>query len=304
MDLVDIADATRRRIGRVGVWLAVLNNLPAAEVRATARRIEELGFGALWFSENPSAREAFVHSGLLLGATERITVATGIANIWLRDAETANAAARSLAEAHDDRFLFGLGVSHAPLVRTRGHEYTRPLAAMATYLDNLEKAGYVSPEPAAPVPTVLGALRPKMLELARDRTAGAHPYLGTPEHTALSRQVLGPAPLLAPELAVLLETDPDTARAQARDYIKYYLLLPNYVNNLRALGFTDADLADGGSNRLVDAVIAWGDTDAIHRRVQDHLDAGADHVAIQPLGDTSTAVLTQLTELAPALLPN
>ena len=290
----------RRRLGRVGVW-----GLPprsAAEERNVAAEIERLGYGALWFGEGPATKEAFSHAAILLAATRRIVVATGIANIYARDATAMNNAALALADAHPGRFLLGLGVSHAPLVRTRGHDYRQPLAAMREYLDALDGAPYLPPAPAEPPPRVLAALRRRMLELARDRTDGAHPYLVTPEHTARARAVLGAGPLLAPEQAVILEADPARARAVGRQHVARYLELPNYVNNLRELGFGDADFAGGGGDRLIDALVAWGDVAAVSARVRRHHDAGADHVAIQAVTTDPARALEELRLLAPALL--
>ncbi|PJJ04642.1 putative F420-dependent oxidoreductase [Streptomyces sp. 2333.5] len=290
------------RIGRVGVWHGGLGRVPAAVARQAAAEIEQLGYGALWFGETP-ATESMSQAALLLAATERITVATGIANIWVRDASATHVAAQTLAEAYDGRFLLGLGASHAPIVGARGHTFAKPLAAMREYLDAMDEAPYAGPVADPPPARVLAALGPKMLELARDRAAGAHPYFVTPEHTARAREILGAGPLLAPEQAVLLESDPATARSLAREHhTRLYLQLPNYTSNLRRLGFGDEDFADGGSDRLVDAVVAWGDADAIRRRVQEHHDAGADHVALQPLVADRGLGLEQLRELAPVLL--
>ncbi|MDT0455470.1 LLM class F420-dependent oxidoreductase [Streptomyces sp. DSM 41527] len=289
------------RIGRVGVWHGGLGGVPAAVARRAAAEIEQLGYGALWFGETP-ATESVSLAGLLLAATERITVATGIANIWVRDASAAHAAAQTLTEAYDGRFVLGLGASHAPLVDTRGHNYTKPLAAMRAYLDAMDGAPYDGPA-ADPAPgRVLAALGPKMLELARDRTDGAHPYFVTPEHTARARDILGTGPLLAPEQAVLLESDPATARALAREHhTRFYLQLPNYTGNLRRLGFGDEDFLGGGSDRLVDAIVAWGDADTIRRRIAEHHEAGADHVALQPVAADRGLGIDQLRELAPVL---
>ncbi|WP_052230154.1 LLM class F420-dependent oxidoreductase [Streptomyces sp. CT34] len=293
--------AIAARLGRVGVWHGGLGRASAAAGREFAAEVERLGYGALWFGEAQATKEAFSHAGLLLAATERLTVATGIANIWVRDATAMNAGAHTLAEAYDGRFLLGLGASHAPQVEGRGHTYAKPLAAMRAYLDAMDAAPYDAP--ASPPPArVLAALGPKMLELAAERAAGAHPYFVTPEHTARARKALGEGPLLAPEQAVLLETDPATARARARaHHLGFYLALPNYVNSLRRLGFEDADFQDGGSDRLVDAIVAWGDVDAIRERIRAHHDAGADHVAIQPVVPGPGLGLDQLRELAPAL---
>lgn len=294
--------SARERLGAVGVWLGSLGGASARDGAAAAAEVERLGYGGLWFGE-ALGKEAFVNAALLLGATERIVVATGIANIWVRDASAANAAAQALGEAHPGRFVLGLGVSHAPLVDMRGHDYGKPLSAMRSFLDGIDAATYAAPPADPAVPVVLGALRPKMLELARDRTAGAHPYLTTPQHTAQARALLGDGPLLAPEQTVVLERDPAVARATARRFAATYLALPNYTRNLLALGFEDADVAGGGSDRLVDALVAWGDAETIAARVRAHHEAGADHVAIQPLAPALDGQLEQLRALAPLLLP-
>ena len=295
-------DRLRERLGPVGAWLTLLGLRSAGEERAAAAEIERLGYPALWFGETPVNKEAFVHAGILLAATERIAVATGIASIYARDAAAANAAANALAEAYDGRFVLGLGVSHAPAVAQRGHDYGKPVTEMRRYLDALEAADYRAPAPAHPAPLVIAALRRRMLELARDRAHGAHPYLVTPTHTARAREILGSGPVLAPEQGVVLETDPDRARAIAREHLTAYLRLPNYTNSWREDGFGDGDLADGGSDRLVDGLIAWGDADAIAARVRAHQEAGADHVCIQPVIRDLDGAMATLRELAPALL--
>ncbi len=289
-------------IGRVGIW-TFLDMQPAARAQEAAREVEALGYKALWIPE-VMGREIFTAAGLLLAATSRLVVASGIANIWARDAMAMAAAQRTLSEAYPDRFLLGMGVSHAPMVQmVRGHSYERPLSYMRAYLDAMDAAPFMAAQPATPPVRVIGALHPKMLALAGARAAGAHPYFVPPEHTAKARAVLGQGPWLAPEQAVVLETDPDTARTIARTHMATYLMLPNYVRNLRALGFDDADVANGGSDRLVDAIVAWGDLDAIRARVRAHHDAGADHVCVQVLDANPTAVpLRQWRELAPALL--
>jgi probable F420-dependent oxidoreductase len=296
------AQVLRDRIGRVGVWLGPIGLATAEDERGAIARIEQLGYGAAWFGEAPTNREALSHAGLLLGASERLVVATGIANIWARDATAAINGANTLNEAYDERFVLGLGVSHAPAVKLRGHEYAKPLTAMRGYLDAIDAHTYGAPAPRHPSPVVLAALRPKMLELARERTAGAHPYFVPPAHTARARALLGPAPLLAPEQVVVLEPDAARAREVGRRHMAPYLTLPNYVNNLRALGFDDADFAGGGSDQLVDAIVAWGDEEAIAGRVREHLDAGADHVAVQAYSDDAGGALAQLERLAPVLL--
>jgi probable F420-dependent oxidoreductase len=298
----DGAKALRGRVGRVGVWLGALALVPAAEERAALARIEALGYGAVWFGEAAVNREALSHAAMLLAASERVAIATGIANIWARDAAAAINGANTLNEAYDERFVLGLGVSHAPIVNSRGHDYTKPLSAMRAYLEAIDAHTYAAPAPAHPSPVVLAALRPKMLELARERTAGAHPYFVPPAHTRRAREALGPLPLLAPEQVVVLESDRTRARELARHHMATYLRLSNYVKNLLTLGFEDTDIADGGSDRLVDAIVAWGDEEAIVGRVREHLDAGADHVAIQAYAESPARSLEVLERLAPALL--
>jgi probable F420-dependent oxidoreductase len=252
-------------------------------VREVAAELEELGYGALWIGESVY-REPLTHAGFLLSATNRMVIATGIANIWARDPFTMTAAQLTLSEAYPDRFLLGLGVSHARLVEgIRGHQYQQPFTAMRRYLDGMDEAtlAYHAAKPAVPAPRVLAALGPRMLALAARRAQGAHPYLVTPDHTAKARGVLGSDPWLLPEQAVVLETNPDQARAIARRHISRYLDLPNYLNNWRRLGFTDDDFVGQGSDRLVDALVAWGDVETVGKRVKEHLDAGADHVCIQ-----------------------
>jgi probable F420-dependent oxidoreductase len=296
-------EAARNRLGRVGVWAgAALNRTTATAAREAVAEIEELGYGSLWLSDTPSGKDPFSNAGVLLAATERIVLATGIANVWGRDAAATNSAARTLGEAFPSRFVLGLGVSHLPAVTGRGHTYERPLAKMRSYLEELDAAPYDAPQPPESVPRVLAALRVRMLELSRDRAHGAHPYFVPTNHTVVAREALGSGPLLVPEQAVVLETDPSRARAIAREHTTRYLGLANYVNNLRALGFSDDDVAGGGSDRLVDAVVAWGDVDAIRARVGEHLDAGADTVLIQPLPADTESTLDQLRELAPAVL--
>ncbi|MEU4232369.1 LLM class F420-dependent oxidoreductase [Nonomuraea sp. NPDC026600] len=293
---IDVA-ALKRRMGRVGVWNSALSGEPASFEREAAAELEDLGFGTLWIGESPKGKEALAHSAILLGATRRMLIATGIANIWVRDATAASNGANALAEAFDDRFVLGLGVSHAPLVSSRGHDYAKPVSAMRAYLDAMDATEYGGPLPH-PAPRLLAALRGKMLDLAATRTQGAHPYFVTPEHTARARAILGPDPVLAPEQTVVLDTDPDRARRTARRFMSLYLALPNYTNNLLDLGWDAKDLTNGGSDALVDAIVAWGDPETIIERVRAHLDAGADHVCVQPLAETAGDVLEHLRVLA------
>ena len=285
-------------LGRVGVWLGPLSLRAAGETREFAPELEQLGYTAIWFGEGVGTKECFTQAATLLAWTEHAVVATGIANIYARDPMATANGARTLADAHPGRFLLGIGVSHAPSVAQRGHDYARPLATMRAYLDAMDEAIFRGVEPVEPAPRVLAALGPKMLELAAGRTRGAHPYFTPPEHTAKAREVMGEGPLLAPEQAFVLETDPDRARENARGHMTYYLGLDNYRRNLLRLGFTDDDLEAGGSDRLVDAIVAWGDVDAVRDRVKEHLDAGADHVCVQPIGADP---LRELRRVAPAL---
>ena len=246
-------------VGELGIWTSQFEFQPAATLRKAAADLEKLGFGAIWFPESVG-REAFTHAALILGATKRIVVATGIANIYARDPVTAATAQKSLAEAYPGRFLLGLGVSHIPLVeQVRGHTYGKPVAAMRTYLDRMDQAPYRAVMPSVKPARVLAALGPRMLQLAAERADGAHSYFVTPEHTAEARKILGDERFLAVEQAVVLEKDAGRAREIARAHSSFYLRLPNYVNNLRRLGFSDDDFRDGGSDRLVDAIVAWDD---------------------------------------------
>jgi probable F420-dependent oxidoreductase len=290
--------ALKQRLGRVGVWIR--SRAGAEAERQVAVAVEQLGYGALWVGESPGSKEAFTHAAAVLSWTGRILGATGIASIWGRDAIAAANAANTLADTWPHRFVLGLGISHAPAVSARGHDYGKPVTTMRAYLDAMDAAPYDPPLAERP-PRLLAALRPKMLELAKTRAQGAHPYFTTPEHTARAREVLGPEPILAPEQAVVLDTDTERARATAREYAALYLGLPNYVNNLRELGFTEDDVANGGSDALIDAVVPHGDVDVITERVRAHLDAGADHVCVQPIAPTIEQQAEHLRLLAPGL---
>jgi len=288
-------------LGRLGVW-TFLDLMSADAAAAFARRIEALGYSALWIPE-AVGRDPFAFLGFLAARTERLRLATGIANIYARDPMAMRAIQKTLAELSGGRFVLGLGVSHEHLVSgLRKHEYKKPVAVMAEYLDAMQSAFYRGVEPREDAPIVLAALRPAMLRLARDKARGAHPYFTPPEHTARARAILGPSVWLAPEQMVLRETNAEKARAVARANMQIYLGLPNYLNNLRWLGFGDDDFANGGSDRLVDAIVAWGDEDAISRRIAAHHQAGADHVCIQPLrADGEPGPDVELLEaLAPA----
>jgi probable F420-dependent oxidoreductase len=284
------------RLGAIGIWSPAFRS-EAPEVGDAARELEDLGFGALWLPGGMGG-DVFGISSRLLTATGHVVVATGVLNIWAHDPVEVAEAVRGLGATFPDRFLLGLGVSHAPLVEHMGQVYDHPFQAMVDYLDALDRA----PSPVAPAERVLAALGPRMLELSRERAAGAHPYLVTPEHTKFARDTLGPGPMLAPEVKVALEPDATKARALARQHLAIYLGLPNYTNNLRRFGMTDADLADGGSDRFVDAVVAWGEPAAVKERVQAHFDAGADHVCIQLLTEEPGIPRQGWRDLAAAVL--
>lgn len=270
------------QLGKLGVW-APMDVLTAAEGAEFARRVEGWGYAALWLPES-RGRDVLVHSSWLLANTKNLIVAPGIANIYARDAMGMANGQRALAEQSGGRFLLGIGVSHAPtVVGLRGHHYGKPVATMRAYLEAMRAAPYIAPEPAERPLTIVAALGPRMMALSGELADGAHPYNVPPEHTAEARRILGPGKLLCPEVWVLLESDPGKARSAARQALAPYMRLDNYVNNWRRLGFGDADLANGGSDRLIDANVAWGGEAAIRRRIQEHWDAGADHVCIQSI---------------------
>ena len=292
------------RIGPVGVWTGKLDYSPAAVVRDAAHEVEQLGYGALWTGE-AVGREVLTAAHLLLAASDALVVATGIANIWARDALAMAAGQLALDEAFPGRFVLGIGVSHAPLLDVRGQDYGKPLAFMRAYLEGMDHGYdvYRATRPERLPPRLLAALGPKMLELARERADGAHTYFVPPEHTARAREILGPGKLLVPEQVCVLTGDPSVAREIARRHTASYLRLRNYTANLERFGFATDDFADGGNDRLVDTICAWGDVDAVAARVQAHLDAGADHVAVQVLVDDRRGLpRKEWAELAPALL--
>jgi probable F420-dependent oxidoreductase len=290
-------------LGPVGVWSWALQRLSGAEAGAAARELEALGYPVVWIPETLGNKELFSHAAILLAATARLVVASGIASIHARDPMAMANGARTLGEAYPGRFVLGIGVSHAPAVAVRGGTYGRPVETMRAYLDAMASAQYGAPAPDPPVPLVLAALGPRMLELAAERADGAHPYFVPVEHTPLARRHLGPEPCLIVEQTAVLTADPAEGRRIARAFAKNYLALPNYASNLRRLGWSDADLAGDGSDKLLDAVIACGDVDAIVRRVRAHLDAGADQVCIQVRADPSSdPALGAFRELAAALL--
>jgi probable F420-dependent oxidoreductase len=266
------------KLSGVGVWSSQLRYGDQGESAEAAAELEELGYSALWIPDiGGPVFDAVAH---LLSSTKRAVIATGILNLWMHAPNDVADSFASLTTAHGDRFLLGIGVSHAPLIDSKEPgRYKNPLAATRAFLDGLDAA-------SAPVPVdrrVLAALGPKMLQLSATRATGAHPYLVTPEHTARAREALGAKPLLLPEQTVILCDSRDAARAIGADWLRSYLALPNYANSLLRLGFSSDDLASV-SDRLFDAIIAWGDEEAILRRVSEHQSAGADHVCIQALG--------------------
>jgi probable F420-dependent oxidoreductase len=277
-----------------GIWSRELRfHEDEGAIAAAAAELEELGYSALWL---PGSRggDIFGACERMLDATSRVPVATGIVNVWMHEPAASAAAHARLTSAHPGRFLLGIGISHAALIE----QYRRPLATMRDYLDGLDAA-----DPPVPVDErVIAALGPRMLALSAERTAGTHPYLVTPEHSRIAREAVGPGKLVAPEQTVVLETDPARARELGRGFLAGYLAMPNYTNNLRRLGFGDEDFADGGSDRLVDAVVAWGEPEAIAARVAEHRAAGADHVCIQVAGVARGELpLAQWRALAPML---
>jgi probable F420-dependent oxidoreductase len=274
----------RPELGRIGVWIS---GPPAPEL---ARGLDELGYGAIWIGGSPGGDLAGVER--TLAATSTLTVATGIVNIWKDDPAVIAASYHRIVEAYPGRLFLGVGAGH-PEATSR---YAKPYDALVAYLDGLDEGGVPKSHRA------LAALGPKVLRLAAERTAGAHPYLVTPEHTRQARELLGPNALLAPEQHVVLDTDPDRGRRLARTALSYYLKLTNYTNNWRRLGFTDEDLAGEGSDRLVEELVTLGDAGQIAARITAHLDAGADHVCVQLIAPQGTDLLPGFTELAEVLI--
>ncbi len=292
-----------KELGPVGVWSFALQRLAATDAGAAVRELEAMGYPSVWIPESLGSKEIFSHAAILLAASERVVVGSGIANIHARDPMAMANGGKALAEAYPGRFVLGIGVSHAPSVATRGGSYGKPVETMRAYLDAMAGASYAAPEPEPPVPLILAALGPRMLELAAERTDGAHPYFVPVEHTPFARRHLGPEPFLVVEQTAVLTTDPTEGRRIGRAFARNYLALANYSNNLRRLGWAEADIAGDGSDRLIDAVIAWGDVDAIVKRVRDHLEAGADQVCVQIRAEKSTdPALSAYQELRAALL--
>ena len=284
--------------GRIGVFAGPLNGQPTSVQREFVREMERLGYGTLWYGE-ALAQEAFARGAIYLAATERLVIASGIANIWARDAAAMVNGGRTLIEAWPGRFILGIGVSHAPLVRMRGHAYERPYSAMREYLDAMDAAPWRGPETEVP-PIVLAALGPRMVGLAGERTAGAYPYFTTTAHIREVRGILGPEPFLAADLPVVLAGDLAAARAIGDRHLSFYLGSANYRNNLLRIGWSEGDLETPGSDALFEAIVAWGDLDRIGERVRERFEAGADQVVLNLVAaDASALPLDELRRLAP-----
>ena len=284
--------------GRVGLFAGPLNSQPTETQREFIREVERLGYGTLWYGE-ALAQEAFARGAIYLAATGRLVVASGIANIWARDAAAMANGGRTLAEAWPGRFILGIGVSHASLVRMRGHDYAKPYSAMHEYLDAMAAAPWRGPEAKLP-PIVLAALGPKMVGLAGEHTAGAYPYFSTAEHIREVRSILGPEPFLAADLPVVLAGDQAAARAIGDRHLAFYLGSANYRNNLLRIGWSVADLQPPGSDALFEAIVAWGDLDRIAGKVRERFEAGADQVVLNIVpADPSALPLVELRQLAP-----
>jgi probable F420-dependent oxidoreductase len=290
-------------LGRIGIWassgLWEDGGKLSQDGAEAAAELEELGYGTAWLGRAEGNLEL---AEALLDATSRLVVGTSIVNIWMYDPPLVAASYRRVSDRHGVRLLVGLGVGHAPAVEATGQQYVRPVQTMQSYLDELD-AG----EPGIPKDArALAALGPRMLQVAAQRSAGALPYLTPPEHTRRAREIFGARPLLVAEQKVVLDANPASARALARRGVARYFTLPNYTSNLKRFGFTDEDLVGGGSDRVIDAIVAWGDVDAIARRIGEHLDAGADQVAIQVLTDAVNAGTglprDEWRNLVPALL--
>jgi probable F420-dependent oxidoreductase len=296
-----VTDAAERlRAQRIGIWTGTLDGLPIPELTDTVAELDEIGFGSIWFGE-AYGRESLTQALVLAQSSSSLVIGTGIANIYARGAMATAGAARLIEAAAPGRFVLGLGVSHKPLVeRDRKSSYTSPIETMSAYLDELDAATYFGADAVLP-PVVLAALGPKMLGMARDRTAGAHPYLVTPEHTRTAREVLGPDALLVVEQAAVLDQDRAETLRRAHEHLIIYTGLPNYKNNWRRLGFDDTDFVRGGSDRLAETFVVGGDEASVLARAQEHLDAGADHVCLQVLSADMSAPRQDWRRIAGAL---
>jgi probable F420-dependent oxidoreductase len=293
------------RLPRGALWSGQrqIGSAAATDARGLARSVEAAGLPMLWISES-TAREVMSFAAILLAATDRLILGTGVANMWARDPMAMANGARTLAEAFPGRFVLGIGVSHQPLVSARGQDYARPVAAVRAYLEAMAKAPWTGPtagaDPGGRLPVLVGALGPRMIAAAGELADGVHPYLVTPERIAGIRAQLGTGPVIVAEQAVVLDADRDRAYEVARQHLAVYLALDNYRRSFLRQGFSPEDLEKGGSDRLVDRLVAWGDGDTLRSRVRGHLDAGADQVAVQLLGGSPTrADLSGVAELLP-----
>lgn len=286
-------------LGPIGIWAGQFRTGSRSDARTAVRELEDLGFDALWVPGG-GTNDILEVAKDMLDASERIVFASGILNIWMHDASEVATTVADLEAAHPGRFLLGLGVSHQNLVESgTGRKYERPYSVMVEFLDALDAA----PTPVTKDARALAALGPRMLKLSATRSLGAHPYCVPVSHTATARAELGEGPLLAPELKVVLERDPETARSIARAHLGRYLASPNYANNLLRMGYVASELENGGNDAVVDSLVAWGGPEAVAERVAEHREAGADHVCIQVLtADTSLFPLTEWRSLAPSII--
>lgn len=289
-------------LGIIGAWTYHPYVVNTEQAIGQVKRLEELGVQTCWIPEGPG-RDALTFAAILLAETERLCVATGIANVWLRDPETMVAGQRTLWDRFPQRFLLGLGISHQPIAASQGHKYEKPVTRMSQYLDSMAKTPWLGYPLSSTPPSVLAALGDKMLGLSKNKTHGAHPYLVPVEHTQHARSILGDKVLLAPEQAVIIGKDKNALVDVARAHLARYLVLPNYTNNLKNLGFTEKDFDAGGSDHLVNSLYALGSIDLVVDRVHQHLSAGADHVAVQLLDlDLMAFPEKSWGQLAPALM--
>lgn len=288
-------------LGVVGAWSGRLQRRSSAEAIEVMNELDDLGYRSVWIPESPFGKDVLTFAAVLLGGSDRVTVATGIAITWARDPAAMMNAGRTLGDAYPGRFVLGVGISHESTARARGHAYRRPVTTMRKYLAEMNDAAFDGHEPAWTPPVLVAALGPRMLEVAAEAADGAHPFLTTPDHTRLARSLLGADRLLAVEQAIVLGPI-GPARATARDNLARFLAWPNYRRHLLRLGFEEDEFLDGGSDRLVDALYAMGDEEAVRLRVAEHLDAGADHVCLQVATTEADEELAVFRRLAPALL--
>lgn len=290
------------KIDRLAVWINTIG-YRSADLAAFAQRLEGWGYGSLWINDGMGA-DPMVLAAKLLASTERLQIALGVANVYSRDPTMMVGGQYGLNEQWDNRFLLGMGISHSFIVEDmRGHSYKKPLPTMRAYLKAMAALQYPGPPPSEKPLTVIAALGPKMLELARDMADGAHPFSTTPSHTAQARKILGPDKLLLVEQKIMLESDPEIARAVGRGLVSGLAGMPNYRNNFLRMGFTEEDFADGGSDRAADAMLAWGDEAAIRARIQEHWDAGADQVSIQVMPKGGELLTTEDEKVLELLAP-